>query len=319
MSRRRGTSSAGWSLWTEEPVFWAERRPHLSLRRILILGGTGRLGRHVLKASGDAMHTAVQAPTRAELDLGSVSQSELDERVGSGLFDVVLNCAAAANVDACEEDPRTAVRLNTTVPGMLATAAQRAEIPFVHISTDYVFGGEGAEQGLFAESTPTAPAQRYGQTKADGEQAVFQCGGRRTVARVSWLFGPGAKPFEDYVLGKARAEGVVPVLDQSSRPTWLPGLARWLVTLCTVMVDGAFVPAVLHPAGGPTASRATWARAILDAHGLTDVATTNQAIGGALKAARPRDSRLSSERTDEWTRATWSAGLPDWREKIRSD
>lgn len=288
----------------------------MSLRRILLLGGTGRLGRHVVKASGDALHAALQAPTRRELDLATITQPELDERVGSGLFDVVLNCAAAANVDACEEDPGTAVRLNTTVPGMLAAAADRSGIPFVHISTDYVFGGPGNERGLFAENAPTNPAQRYGQTKADGERAVLTCGGRRTVARVSWLFGPGARPFEDYVLHKARTDGVVPVLDQSSRPTWLPGLARWLVDLCTVVVDGAFVPGILHPAGGPPASRATWARAILDAHGLADVATTHQDIGGALTAARPKDSRLSSERTDEWIRATWSAGLPDWREMV---
>jgi dTDP-4-dehydrorhamnose reductase len=287
----------------------------VTLRRILLLGGSGRLGSAVLRAAGADLEVAMQAPARAELDLEVASQGELDALVGAGLFDAVLNCAAAARVDACEEERDRAQRLNATVPGMLAVAAARADLPFVHVSTDYVFGGPGAESGPFAEGATRGPAQHYGATKADGERAVLATHGRRVVVRVSWLFGPGATPFADHVLAHARAGTPVPVLDQASRPTWLPGMARWLVDLCAVVCAGAFTPDVLHPAGGPTATRADWARAILDAHGLSEVPTVPQ-VGPSLPAARPRDSRLDATRTDAWIAATWAAALPDWREFV---
>ena len=114
--------------------------------------------------------------------------------------------------------------------------------------------------------------------------------------------------------GAAAARSSVAVFrDQASRPTWLPGLARWLLDLGRVMVDGAFVPDVLHPAGGPAATRGEWARAILDAHGLLAVEVVDQPPSTTL-APRPIDSRLAHDRTDDWIRATWGMSLPDWRD-----
>ncbi|MCO4770495.1 MAG: NAD(P)-dependent oxidoreductase [Deltaproteobacteria bacterium] len=288
----------------------------VALRRLLLLGGSGRLGSHLRRAAGDDLRVAVAAPSRDELDLETASQEELDSLVGSGLYDVVLNCSAIALVDRCETERALADRINGVVPGMLATAAAKADVPFVHISTDYVFGGEAAPVGPFAETTPVGPAQYYGVTKAAGEEAVLAVPGRRTVARVSWLFGDGATPFQDYVLARARSLSEVPLLDQASRPTWLPGLSLWLLNLAAALQEGAFAPNILHPAGGPAATRHEWARAILDAHGLADVPTVPQTVESAPLAPRPKDTRLDARRTDAWIEATWGATLPDWREMV---
>ena len=290
----------------------------MKLRRILLFGGTGRLGSAVCRATGENMTVALTAPHRGEMDLFTVTDEDLDACLGSGLYDVVLNCAAEALVDRCEVERQAATRINAVVPGMLAEACARAEVPFVHISTDYVFGGPAAPEGPFTESDIAGPAQFYGETKSAGEKAVLSAVGRRTVARVSWLFGPNASPFADYVLAQARDRGEVPVLDQASRPTWLPGLARWCVDLCSALSDGAFTPHILHPAGGPAATRVEWARAILDAQGLQDIPVVPQEATKAPLAPRPRDTRLDTARTDSWCRATWISGIPDWREALRN-
>lgn len=282
--------------------------------RLLLLGGTGRLGRHVLALDGaspggtSADPLRIHAPTRSDLDLAAAAP---DAFALVAEHDAVLNCAAAAHVDACEEDPALAARLNADAPRRLAAACRTAHVPLLHVSTDYVFGGPTRPAGPFAETDPPDPAQRYGRSKARGEAAVLAAGGH--VARVSWLFADADSTFARFVLG--HVPGQVPVFDQASRPTYVPALARWLVAVCARLRDGAPTPPILHPAGGPPATRATWARALLDAHGHSDVAVTVAPPPPHL-APRPRDSRLSAAATDAWLATTDIAPLPDWREVL---
>lgn len=271
--------------------------------RLLLLGATGRLGRHVREVAPEAV-----APTRRELDLETVDEAALREALRG--MDAVLNCAAEANVDACEVGER-GPRMNTRLPALLAAAAEAEHVALLHVSTDYVFGGPEAPVGPFSEDAVPGPAQRYGQTKAEGEAAVLAAGGRRAVARVSWLFGPTVQPFAGFVLGQ---EAPVEVLDQASRPTWLPDLARWLVAACGRLAADVAVPPILHPAGGPHATREDWARAVLQAAGRQDPIH----IGPApqLPADRPADSRLDATRTRAWERSARMPAIADWRDRI---
>ncbi len=292
--------------------------------RLLLLGGTGRLGTAVRRAAGRHLDVAVRAPGRADLDLEALTPEAAAAAVDPTLVDVVLNCAAAAHVDRCETERERSFALNAEVPGLLAAACAAADVPFVHISTDYVFGAGAG--GPFAEDAPRAPAQYYGETKAEGERRVHGAGGRQTVARVSWLFGPEARPFERYVLGQVERGEVLVMAGHASRPTWLPGLADWLLAVCGALADGAFAPPFLHPAGGPVATRADWARAVLDAHGHAEIPVVDQGDMPMGLAARAPDTRLSTAKTEAWLEATWAAGFPgarsvprilDWRDAVR--
>jgi dTDP-4-dehydrorhamnose reductase len=294
--------------------------------RLLLLGGTGRLGSAVRRAAGRHLNVAVRAPGRAELDLEALTIETATAAVDPGLFDVVLNCAAAAHVDRCETEREHAFALNARAPGLIAVACAAANVPFVHISTDYVFGATG--EGPFGEDATRSPAQYYGETKAEGERRVLAAGGRRTVARVSWLFGPEARPYERFVLGQVGRGEVRVMADYASRPTWLPGLADWLLGVCGALADGAFAPPFLHPAGGPSATREDWARAVLDVHGYTDTPVVDQGPLPAGLAPRARDTRLCTTKTDAWIDATWAGGFPspraaprilDWRDALRLD
>ena len=270
----------------------------------LVLGGSGRLG------SALCGLRAARAPSRSELDLATADEAALEPWIrGSS---AVINASAMALVDRCEAEPELAFALNAALPGRLAAVCARLGVPLIHVSTDYVFG-DGA--GPWQQDDPCCPLQVYGRSKAAGEAAVLAHGA--TVVRVSWLFGPGASPYADYVLRQASAgEGVAVFVDQQSRPTSLEGLAPWLLALSDLRASGASVPAILHPAGGPTASRGDWARALLDARGLHDVAVVDQGEG-TLLAQRPADSRLEASATQKWSASVGLPEIEDWQDAVR--
>lgn len=272
--------------------------------RELLLGGSGRLG-SVLR--GRASFTA---PPRAELDLSTATDAELARWIRPA--PAVLNAAAMARVDACEDRVEESFAINGALPGRLARLCAEVGVPLVHLSTDYVFGdGEGP----WSEGAARCPVQAYGHSKAAGEVAALEHGA--TVARVSWLFGATVGPFRDHVLTQAEAGGPVGVFAaQQSRPTSMESLADWLVALLRHRGAGGEAPPILHPAGGPTASRADWARVILDARGFGDVAVVDQGAS-SLPARRPDDSRLDAAATTAWSQDVGLPPLDDWRDAAR--
>ncbi len=283
-------------------------------RVLLLLGATGRLGRAVLPVA--QQDWLVDAPGRVELD---VTTADWDAEIARRRPDAILNCAALALVDACDDDPERAEAVNAVAPGAIAAAAIAAGVAFVHVSTDYVFGDR---PGPFAEDAPYGPVQRYGATKQRGEEAVraqaeAAAGAAAvSIARVSWVFGPTSTAFADHVLGQPPGAPVPVRVRQRSRPTYAPALALWLLALCARLADGGDAPRILHPAGGPEASRADWARALLDAAGRPDVPVIEQRDDGRMRAPRPDDSRLDATATTAWSRDAGLPSLGDWRVHI---
>lgn len=266
---------------------------------VLLLGSTGRLGRFVAARPG------VRPLRRDQLDLADPA-ADFDRHLD---VVAVLNCAAFAAVDACEQRPEEAHAVNAGGPSRLARACAARGVPLLHVSTDYVFGGR---QGPYVEVDARCPVQAYGRSKGLGEEAVLAAGG--TVARVSWLFGPGIAGFPDFVRGQLDGEAVAVWADQASRPTWAPGLAAWLLAVARRLPAGD-VPRILHPTGGPSASREGWARALLDAVGRPELPVV---AGPAprLAAQRPADSRLDGRATSAWSDQLGIAPIDDWRSRL---
>lgn len=265
--------------------------------RGLVFGGTGRLGSALRRADPSLI-----APGRAALDLEGASRDDIVEAVSGAAW--VINAAAAAGVDDCERDPVGAHRINAEAPERIARACRAAGVDFLHISTDYVFGGR---RGPYAEGAAPCPVQAYGRSKAGGEAAVLAAGG--AVARVSWLFDDDGGPFQRWVLGQT-GPAVEIHTDQRSRPTPLPGLARWLLAVADRLPDA---PRILHAAGGPPASRAQWARAILDARGRSNPVVPQRSTP---LARRPNDSVLDPTATDAWADGAGVPRIPDWRDLV---
>lgn len=280
-------------------------RPATGARlRIGVLGAAGQIGRclvRVIEASADL--ELGFAVTRAELDLAET------ERIGPWLDlhrstppDCVVNAAAFTKVDACESQVELARQMNARMPGAWARELAQRGIGFVHLSTDYVFPGDGRHP--YREDDPTGPRCVYGATKRDGERAVHAADPTALVVRTSWVFGPG-RNFVLAILDQAarrrtgEASGPLRVVDdQQGSPTSAADLAEALVALCRLRAYPGRAPrGCLHLCNAGATTWYGFARAILDQAGYGDLAIEPVATGVFPTAApRPAYSVLDTSR-----------------------
>ncbi len=160
------------------------------MARILITGASGLLG---LNLAQETMNThditavdrgkLVNAPFKI-LNGDLLNTGTLDSALDSAQPEWLINCAALADLEACENNPDLSRRLNIDLPAQLAKACKARGISFVHISTDAVFDGE--KDGFYTEEDTPNPLGVYSQTKFDGEQAVFAEDANAIVARVNF-------------------------------------------------------------------------------------------------------------------------------------
>ncbi len=269
--------------------------------RPLVLGSGGLVGGAVA-ALLEARCPHTVAATRAELDLTDRWRLEAElERLAPT---VVVNCAAIADLEACEEDPEEAHRVNAEGPANLARACRNCGIRLIHLSTDYVFDGQ--KDGEYAEDDPPAPLGVYGRTKLLGEMGVLEELVDAVVLRVSFVHGPGRPTFLDRLARELRAGRTVPAVDGwRTRPTFNTEIARAIELLLDADVTG-----VLHFANRPAVTRLEFAREVARLTGADPglVVPVDPASLG-LAAPRPRASVLS---TGLWER-TFGEAPADWR------
>ncbi|MDQ0326426.1 dTDP-4-dehydrorhamnose reductase [Rhodopseudomonas julia] len=174
--------------------------------------------------------------------------------------DAVIN-AAALGVEASEVEPQRAHHVNAIAPGHMAQACQLAGTPFIHISTDYVFGD--VPDRPWRESDPVSPLNSYGHLKAEGEHNALAAAGGVCICRVAWLFGD-QKDFIARLL-QGNDDPVRVAYDQIGSPTPIFHVAKRLLELASRMVAGDVIPEILHLAGSPPVSRADWVATAFDA------------------------------------------------------
>lgn len=228
----------------------------LQRRKILILGAGGRLGARLTHAYG--RDHAVQALGRKEADLGRPEQ--LAELLRAADPEVVINCAAMTNVDACETERELAETVNAVAPGVLGQVCSSLGARLIHVSTDYVFSGENNEP--YNEQDVPRPLSWYGETKRRGEENVMESDPRHAVVRVAWVFGPDRDSFIDKALHTAmRGETVRAVADKYSSPTYTLDAAAALAGLLADEAAGG----IYHLCNRGVCSWREWAQAGIDA------------------------------------------------------
>ncbi|HRU07236.1 MAG TPA: dTDP-4-dehydrorhamnose reductase, partial [Candidatus Brocadiia bacterium] len=197
-----------------------------TFQRILIVGHKGMLG-HDLVARvraewPDAALTGLDLP-----DIDITRPASIRAALDACQPQVIFNCAAFTNVDACETQTETAMAVNGKAPGLLAAAARQTGAHLIHVSTDYIF--DGLKGAPYTEDDPTAPISAYGRSKLVGEEAIRAQGGTWTIARTAWLYGRHGRNFVDTMLRLAREKPELSVVtDQAGSPTWTRDLAAAL-------------------------------------------------------------------------------------------
>lgn len=277
----------------------------------VVTGCDGQLGSALTQLlEGRGVDTvAVDLP---ELDITDAGAVEGFLAAITPVPDVLVNAAAFTHVDRCEREPDAAERVNAAAPALLAQACGTLGARLVHVSTDYVFGGDA--EVPYVETDPTDPRCVYGRTKLAGEQGVLAASEDFLVVRTSWMFGRG-RNFIAAVLEQAarRRSGEVSgplrvVDDQLGRPTWAVDLAEAIALLVEAGARGLY-----HVANDGIASWWDVARLCLDETGYGDLDIERISTDELdLPARRPSWSVLDCSRA-----AALGVRMRSWEEAVR--
>ena len=277
---------------------------------IVVFGRTGQVAREIARAA-QASGVPVRCLGREEADL---AHPEACARlVREARASAVINAAAYTAVDRAEAEEARATRINGEAPAAIARACAARALPFVHVSTDYVFSGEGPH----APDAPTAPLGAYGRSKLAGERGVRAAfeeagGGAHVVLRTAWVFSAHGHNFARTMLRLGAERDAVRVVDdQRGGPTPAAAVARALLGVAAALRDGA-PSGTHHLAGEPDTSWAGFAREIMARAGLSCAVDGIATADYPTPAPRPADSRLdcgSLERAFGIARPCWRAGL----------
>ncbi len=272
--------------------------------RILMFGRTGQVATEVARRLPPGWQLIALGRDAADL----ADPAACAAAVAGTDADAVINAAAWTAVDRAEAEEDAARTVNAAAPGAMARAAAARGLPFLHLSTDYVFDGQGDRP--FAPDDPTGPLSAYGRTKLAGEEAVRAAGGPHVILRTSWVFSAHGANFVRTMLRLGRERGEVRVVaDQTGGPTPAAAIADALLAIAGAFAARRGVSGTFHFAGAPDTTWAGFARAIFAEARIpatvTDIATTDY----PTPARRPANSRLDCAAL----RAAYGIDRPDWR------
>ena len=268
---------------------------------MLIFGKTGQVAQELARLAPEARFAG-----RDEADL--TRPEDCAALIRAVRPAVVINAAAYTAVDKAESDAETARLVNADAPAAMAAACAALGVPFVHISTDYVFDGTG--DAPRPEDAATGPLGVYGQTKLDGERAIAAAGGQWAVLRTSWVFSAHGSNFVKTMqrLGAERPRLTI-VADQIGGPTAAADIAAAVLEMARQMQADPAKGGVYHFAGAPDVSWADFAREIFAQSGLAPEVEDIPTSAYPTPAARPANSRLDCAAITR----DFGIARPDWR------
>lgn len=267
---------------------------------ILVFGKTGQVARELQRLDG------VTALDREAADL--TDPAACAAAIQAHRPEAVINAAAFTGVDAAETDEATALRINADAPGAMAGACAALDIPFIHISTDYVFDGTG--ETPFAPDAPTGPLGAYGRTKLAGERAVRGAGGTHAILRTSWVFSAHGNNFVKTMLRLGCERDALNVVsDQVGGPTPAADISAVTVSISGQLVQDPAKSGTYHFSGAPDVSWACFAREIFAQAGIICTVTDIASSQYPTPALRPANSRLDCAQTAR----NFGLSRPDWR------
>lgn len=289
---------------------------------ILVTGSNGQLGNEMRRLGAAGKHNFIftdvseqEGVETVKLDITDIDTVRLVAE--SEKVDVIVNCAAYTNVDKAEDDEATADLLNHRAPENLAEVAKACGATLIHISTDYVFGGDRFTPAR--EDEKPSPESAYGRTKLSGEKAVLATGCRSIIIRTAWLYSPYGKNFVKTMLNLTSTNKTVKVVfDQVGTPTYAADLAALIMHIIdTGKLDRT---GIYHFSGEGAVSWFDFAHEIcsLSGHDCRVVPCLSSEFPSKVK--RPHYSVLDKGKVKEvfgFEPPYWSDSLKDCLERLK--
>lgn len=267
---------------------------------ILVFGKTGQVARELARACPEAVFLG-----RAEADL--CDPAGCSARIRELRPRAVINAAAYTAVDRAEAEEDLAQVVNGAAPGAMAQACAELDVPFLHVSTDYVFDGTGTRP--WTPQDAVNPVNAYGRSKLAGERAVTAAGGQAAILRTSWVFSAHGNNFVKTMLRLSETRDALSVVaDQIGGPTPARGIAQALLTMAQAMAEGQG-GGIYHYAGAPATSWACFARETFALAGRAVTVTDIPSADYPTPAARPMNSRMDCRGLE----TDFGIKQPDWK------
>ncbi|WP_146348359.1 dTDP-4-dehydrorhamnose reductase [Falsiphaeobacter marinintestinus] len=274
--------------------------------KVLVFGEIGQLGQELMRRAG-----YIELEVRGLDEADFTAPDSCTAFVDATDADAVINAVAYTAVDKAEEQEDLAEVINATTAGALARAAAARGLPFVQVSTDYVFDGSGDQP--FAVDHPTGPLGVYGRTKLNGEIAVREAGGPHAILRTSWVVSSHGHNFIKTMLKLGRERDKLTIVaDQIGGPTPAAALADACLAAATTLVADPSKTGTYHVSGGPDVSWADFAREIFAQAGITCEVEDIPSSAYPTPAKRPFNSRMDNSATE----AAFGVPRPDWKQGL---
>ena len=277
-------------------------------KRILVTGANGQLGMEMRILGAVAPNEYIFTDVE-ELDI--TDKKAVEDFVCQNNIKIIVNCAAYTNVDRAEEDEATAERINAEAVRNLAEAAKMVDGTLFHISTDYVFGGEGNTPRT--EDMPLDPQGAYGRTKLHGEQAIAEVGCKSIIIRTAWLYSEFGKNFLLTMLRLTKEKPAINVVfDQVGTPTYAGDLA---LTIFSIIEGDMYAgnEGVYHFSNEGVCSWYDFAQEIATAMGHKECKISPcHSDEFPSKVKRPAYSVLDKSKI----KRTFGVEIPHWRESM---
>tara|TARA_R110002167_G_scaffold206691_18_gene410805 strand:- start:12158 stop:13021 length:864 start_codon:yes stop_codon:yes gene_type:complete len=277
------------------------------MKQVLVTGGYGQLATAIKDQIADMEGHSFTFVDYDKLDI--TKEAEVAAFFGSNNIDFCVNCAAYTAVDKAESEVEMAKSINVDGARILAAECKKQGAKLIHISTDFVFGGD--QTALYSEGDPAKPLGVYGQTKLDGERGISATMEQYFIIRTSWLYSEHGNNFMKTMLrlGREREELSV-VCDQIGTPTYAGDLARLILE---IVANDTNEYGLYHYSNEGVASWYDFAKAIFELGDIACALFPILTVDYPTPAARPAFSVMDKSKV----KAAMRLEIPYWRDSLK--
>ena len=279
------------------------------MKRILVTGANGQLGQSILEQSKNYKEIECFFVTRNELDI--TNEELINHYFEDKSFDFVINCAAYTAVDKAEDDQENAYLVNAKATEFLAKITNEKGIPFIHVSTDYVF--DGTESVPRLETDQTNPLGVYGQTKLDGENLALENNPKTIILRTAWVYSRFGNNFVKTMLRLFNDKDSISVVaDQIGSPTNAIDLAD---AILTIVSKDDLTYGIFNYSNEGECSWFEFAQKIKEFSNSTIEINPVPTSAYPTKAKRPAYSLLDKSKIKE----VYQLDIPTWEDSLKEE